>query len=255
MLAAGAGCPVDLHFNVLGVDLHIHLFHFRQHRHRGGGGVDPAAGFRFRHTLDPVDTGFVLHPAVSAPSVNDEVRFLHAAQLCFVVIHQFDAPAHFCGIHGVHPEQTVGKEGAFFAAHAAPDLHDDIFVIIGIFRQQQKLKLFKQFLFFRFRGLEFLLSQLLHFRITHQFPGIQNGLLCPAVGFKRLYDGLQVIFLPEEFGGLLGIGVKVRLLRLGAKLFIPVRHGPQFIQHKGFLSIFRLSYTNFVGEGLDPPLT
>ena len=62
MLTAGAAGPVDLHLNVGGVQLHIHRLHLRQHCHRSGAGVDPAAGFRFRHPLDPVDSGLKLQP-------------------------------------------------------------------------------------------------------------------------------------------------------------------------------------------------
>ena len=59
MLAPRAGGPVDLHFDVRGIQLHIHRLHLRQHRHRGGGGMDPAAGLGLRHPLNPVNAGFV----------------------------------------------------------------------------------------------------------------------------------------------------------------------------------------------------
>ena len=142
MLTAGAAGPVDLHFNVGGIDLYVHRFHLRQHRHRGGGGVDPAAGFRLRHPLHPVDAGLILHPGVGSPSVNDEVRLLHTAQLRLVVIEQFHAPAHFRRVHGVHPKQAVGKQGAFLAAHAATNLHNHVFFVVGVLRQQQDLQFF-----------------------------------------------------------------------------------------------------------------
>ena len=79
VLAAGAGGTVDLHFDVRGIDLHVHFLHFGQHSHRGGGGVDTAARFGFGDTLDPVNAGFVLHPGVGTPAVDDKIRFLHAA--------------------------------------------------------------------------------------------------------------------------------------------------------------------------------
>ena len=62
MLATGAAGPVDLHFNVRRVDLHIHFLHLRQHRHRSGGGMDPAPGLRLRHPLDPVNPGLIFEP-------------------------------------------------------------------------------------------------------------------------------------------------------------------------------------------------
>ena len=86
MLTAGAGGSVNLHFDVLGVDLYVHFFHLRQNRHGGGGGVDTAAGFGFRHPLHPVNTGFILHPAVGATAVNDKICLLDAAKLGFAII-------------------------------------------------------------------------------------------------------------------------------------------------------------------------
>ena len=87
VLAAGAAGPVDLHFDIAGVDLHVHLFHFRQNRNGCSRGVDAAAGFGLRYALDTVHTGFVLHPGVCAPAVNDKIRFLDTAKLRFVIVH------------------------------------------------------------------------------------------------------------------------------------------------------------------------
>ncbi len=172
VLTAGTGCPVYLHLNVRWVNLHIHLFHLRQHRHGGGGGVNPAAGFGFRHPLHPVDAGFVFQPGIGTPAIDDKVRFLHAAQLGIVVVEQLHAPAHPGGVHGVHPEQAAGEQGTLLAAHAAPNLHDDAFFVIGILGQQQNLELAVQFFL---PGLGFLigfLAQILHLRVAHQLLGI-----------------------------------------------------------------------------------
>ena len=101
--------------------------------------MDTAPGLGFRHPLDPVDAAFVFQPGVGAFSGNDEVRFLDPAQLGLAVIHQLDFPPPGGGVHTVHPEQAVGKQGAFLSADAAPDLHNDIFFIVGILGQQQDL--------------------------------------------------------------------------------------------------------------------
>ena len=53
------------------------------------------------------------------------------------------------GVHGVHPQQTVGKQGGFLAAGTRTDFHDDAFFIVGIFGQKQQANfLFQVFQFF-----------------------------------------------------------------------------------------------------------
>ena len=44
------------------IQLYVHFLRLRQHRHRGGTGVDAAAGFRLRHPLDPVDAALEFQP-------------------------------------------------------------------------------------------------------------------------------------------------------------------------------------------------
>ena len=231
MLAAGAGGTVDLHFDIGRIDLHIHLFHLRQHRHGGSGGVDSSAGFGFRHSLHPMDAGLVLHPGVGTPAVDDEVRLLHAPQLGIIVVHQLHAPALGGGVHGVHPKQAVGKQGAFLAAHAAPDLHNDAFLVVGVLGQQKDLQLFIQ----RLPGLLGLgiglLAELLHLRLRHQLLGFLHVLLRLAIGLVGFHNGLQIVFLPQQGGSGLGVVIKIRLLRLGAELLIPACNGIQFVQH------------------------
>ena len=212
MLAAGTGGTVDLHFNISRIDLHVHLFHLRQHGHRSGGGVDPAAGFRLRHPLDPVNAAFVFHPGVGPPAVDDEVRLLHAAKLGFVVVQQLHGPALPGGVHGVHPEQAVGKQGAFLTAHAAANLYDDAFVIVGVFGQQQNLQFPVEPLLFGLGIAVGLLAQLLHLRIGHELFSIVHLLLGPVIGCVSRNNGLQVVLFPEKLGRLLGVGVEIRLL-------------------------------------------
>ena len=190
VLTAGAGGPVDLHFDVGGVDLHVHLLHFREDCHRGGGGVNSSAGFGFGNTLDPVDAGFPLHPGVGPPAVDDEIRLFDAAQLCFIIIQQLHGPVLLGGVHGVHPEQAVGEQGAFLAADAAANLHDDVLVVVGVLGQQQNLQFFKKF-FLGGLGLgKFLLGQLLHFRVAHQLQSALHVGFGLFVGMEGLHNGL-----------------------------------------------------------------
>ena len=231
VLSTGTAGTIDLHFDILGVDLHIHLFHFRQHCHGSSRGMDTAAGLGFRHTLHPMDTGLILQSRPCASTIDDEIRFFHAAQFRIAVIEQFDTPTHFGGIHAIHTEQTMGKEGAFLTANTATDLHDDAFLVIGIFGQQQDPQLVTQLLHFFLGLLEGLLAKIPHFRIRHQFLGISQVLLCPAVLQIAFRNGLQVILFPQQFGCLLGIVIKIRLFRFGTQLFIAAIDSLQFIQH------------------------
>ena len=66
MLSSGAGGAEHLHLHVRRVELDVHRLHLGQHRHGGGGGVDPAAGLGLRHPLDPVDPAFKLEPGPGA---------------------------------------------------------------------------------------------------------------------------------------------------------------------------------------------
>ena len=224
MLTACAGCPIHLHLNVRRVNLHIHLVHFRQHRHGSGGGMDSAAGFCLRHTLYPVDAGLVLQPGIRPPSADNKIRFLDTAQLRVGVVHQFDAPALLSGVHGVHPVKAVGKQGAFLAAHTAADLHDDAFFVVGVFGQQQDLQFLEKFFTALLGILEGLLAQLPQLRVAHQLLGLLHFRKGSLVGPERLNDGLQVIFLPQRCRRLLGIVIKIRLLRTGADLLKTAFH-------------------------------
>ena len=90
--AAGAGRPASR--MSAGFSCDLHRLHLRQHGHGGGGGVDPAAGLRLRHPLDPVDAALELQPGVGArrPSIRT-LHILHAAQLRLVEARDLRPPA------------------------------------------------------------------------------------------------------------------------------------------------------------------
>ncbi len=63
VLAAGARGAEGVHLEVGRIDLDLrNLGHLRHHRHGAGGGMDAALGFRLRHALYAVATGFELEP-------------------------------------------------------------------------------------------------------------------------------------------------------------------------------------------------
>ena len=227
VLAAGAAGAEHLHFDVLGPEVHIHGLHLRQHRHGGGGGVDAPAGLRLRHPLHPVDAGLKFQPGIGAVAGDHKVGLLDAAQLRLVIVEQAHLPAPAVGVHGVHPKQRVGKEGALFPADAAADFHNDVLVVVGVPGQQQDFQLLLQGLQVLLGLGVLLLAELAHFLLqlpVQHFPevlGLLPGLTIAAVG---VHQRLQLPLLPQELGRGLGIGVKIRLGRPLRHLVVAVFH-------------------------------
>ena len=85
MLPARAGGPEDLHLDILGADIDL--------RSSISGStatvaveVDSAAGL-IRHALHAMDAGLKFETREYAPSPSiSKIRFLHAAELCLVVV-------------------------------------------------------------------------------------------------------------------------------------------------------------------------
>ena len=83
---------------------------------------DATAGFRLRHALHAVHARLKFQPRVRARAADLKIGLLYAAKLRLAVVEQLDRPALRRGVEVVHPEQAVGKQGAFLAADAAADL-------------------------------------------------------------------------------------------------------------------------------------
>ena len=86
VLPARAGGPEDLHLDILGADIDLSLLHLGKHGDRRRRGVDPAAGLGLRHALHTMNAGLKFQARVRPVAVNFKIRFLHAAELCLVVI-------------------------------------------------------------------------------------------------------------------------------------------------------------------------
>ena len=119
----------------------------------------------------------------------------------------------------------MGKQGAFLSAHTAPDFHNHVLFVVGVFGQQQNLQFFVEFFLGDLGGGIGFLAQLLHLRIVHQLLGVRHVLFRLTVSLVARHDGLQVAFFPKLPGRLLGIGVKIRLLRPGAELLVFIADG------------------------------
>ena len=110
-------------------------------------------------------------------------------------------------------------------ARAAANLHDDIFFVIGVFGKEQNLDFFGKSFLLRLGGGVGFLTKLLHFRVRHQLLSVRHVLLRLIVGVKGFHNGLQIVFFPEQLRRLLRVGVKIRLLGLGGKLFVFIADG------------------------------
>ncbi|MNZ46060.1 hypothetical protein D3C78_637300 [compost metagenome] len=103
--------------------------------------------------------------------------------LAFVGAHDFDTPAtRFC-VTAVHAEQIAGEQRGFIPACTGADFDKRIALVIGIFRQQQNLKLLLHLFCTGFGFLQLFLRHLAHFRIVeHHLRGFNIFLNLLPVG-------------------------------------------------------------------------
>ena len=157
-----------------------------------------AAGLRLRHALDAVDAGFKFEPGIRARALDLKIRFLHAAKLRLVIVEERHGPMLRLGVHRVHPVQAVGEQGAFLAADAAPDLHDDALVVVRVAREKENFQFLLQRLqLFLVLG-KFLLAERLHLRLQplgeHGAQILLLRLRAPVAAVGR-DDGLELPLL------------------------------------------------------------
>ena len=70
-----------------------------------------------------------------------EYHFLAAAELGFVDAELLDRPTALFGIHRIHAVERMGEQGRFFAARAAADFHNNVFIVIGVFWEHKHFEL------------------------------------------------------------------------------------------------------------------
>ena len=169
MLAARTGGTEGVDAQVLHVQCKVHFLCLGHHGHRGGGGVDAALGLGLGHALHPMHPALVLEAVVGPGPFHRKDGFLHAAQLGLVEVEQFQRPAAALHIHGVHAQQTVGKQGGFLSPCPAPDLHDDVLFVPRVPGQQQNFEIIFQLCHILTFFADFLLYHLLEVRIGDGF--------------------------------------------------------------------------------------
>ncbi len=123
--------------NVVHVDLHIHLFRFRENGYRCSRGVNASLGFRRGYALHTVYTRFELHFAIHIFSFYFTDNLLISAVCTLGIVHNRRAPAHFFEKALVHPEKIAGKNGRLIAAGTSPDFQDDVAAVVGVLGDEQ----------------------------------------------------------------------------------------------------------------------
>ena len=138
------------------------------------------------------------------------------------------------GVHRVHPVQAVGEQGAFLAADAAPDLHDDALVVVRVAREKENFQFLLQRLqLFLVLG-KFLLAERLHLRLQplgeHGAQILLLRLRAPVAAVGR-DDGLELPLLLQQLRGRLRVVIKIRLRGPLGHFEIPRLDQLQFLQH------------------------
>ena len=205
VLSARAAGPEDVDAQLGWIDLDFHLIRLRKNGHGNGRGMDPALRFRLRYALDAVDAGFKLEPAEDALSLYEADDLLQSPQSCEMAAQNLHLPLFRLGVLSVHTEKIGGKQGGFFSAGPGTDLQENVFLVVGVFGQEEE----RQFLF----GLQETLLQILDLGpgqlpeflllFGEQFLVLLNlslQVLVPPIDFEDLLEMCMLLRDPPVFG-------------------------------------------------------
>ena len=114
------------------------------------------------------------------------------------------------GVHGVHTVEVRREERALLAAHAAAQLHDDVFPVVRVARQEQHAQLLIKPLLVRLRLPQLLLRHVAQLGIGEQLRRLGDGPLRAAIVLVALRDRLKLLLLLREPPQLLRVAVDLR---------------------------------------------
>ena len=140
-LAAVPGRAHDINADVFLVNVDIHFLRLRHNCYCNRGRMDAPAGLCLRHTLYPMDSRFIFHYRICAASGNHKGYILHAADPDLLALHKLHPPSSALGIMKIHAVDLCRKKRSLIPTGSGADLNYNIFIIIGIFREEQDLKL------------------------------------------------------------------------------------------------------------------
>ena len=179
-----------------------------------------------------MDPALKLQAGVDPFPLDSKGDLLHAAQLRLVDAVDLSFPPAGLGVHGVHAVQGVGEQGGLLAPHPGPDLHDDVFPVVGVLGEKQNLQLLFQPLQVGLGLVELLLGQLLHLRVGQEGLGFLLLRLGPQVLPVGLHHRGELVLLLVQLGHLGGIVVGLRSGQAGLDLTVFGLNGRQLVQHR-----------------------
>src|SRR5919201_5261229 len=120
-LSAGAGRAVDVHLEVVRIDLDLHLLSLRHHGDGCGRRVDPPLRLGLRYPLHAVCAAFPREEAVRLVAFDGERDLLEAAAIARARAELLDAQTSALGVPRQHPVEVGGPERGLVAADALPN--------------------------------------------------------------------------------------------------------------------------------------
>jgi hypothetical protein len=132
VLAPGTGGPVDVHLEIVRVDLDLDLLRLGQDGHGGGRGVDPPLRLGFRDPLHAVSSGLVLEDRIRAFALDGKGDLLEAADFGRRLREHLGPEATLLRVAGQHLKQVAREQRSFVAARACPDLDQDVLRVVRV---------------------------------------------------------------------------------------------------------------------------
>ena len=105
----------------------------------------------------------------------------------------FHFPALRFRVTRIHAKQFAGEERGFVSSGAGADFDDHVFIVVGIFWQQQRFQVLFHFHFTIFEEVFLVVGHLLHFRIV----GFEQHLLHAG---QALFDFFPFAIFADHFG-------------------------------------------------------
>ncbi len=129
----------DVDAKVIGIDVDLHRFGFRQHGDGHRRGVDPTLRLRNGNALHAVHAALVLEATVHAVAADARDPLLDSASSGPGDRQRLDLPALRLGVPAVHAEECAGEQRRLFAAGARSNLENHVLVVVRVPGNEQRV--------------------------------------------------------------------------------------------------------------------